>query len=96
MKVVWTETALKKFSQIIDYLKENFSEKAAKDFAAKTDEKIAQIQQFPEIGRKSPKAKDVRKVNIGKRTSMFYKVKTTILTILTFSDHREDPDKSQY
>jgi addiction module RelE/StbE family toxin len=96
MKVAWTETALKKFAQIINYLRENLSEKTAEDFIKKTDTKITQIQQFPEIGRKSAKAKEVRKINIGKRTSMFYKVKSKIVIILTFADHRENPDKNRY
>lgn len=41
MRIVWTETALKKFAQMMNYLTENFSEKTAKDFAQKTDKKIS-------------------------------------------------------
>lgn len=66
------------------------------NFVDETEKKIDQIKKFPESGRKSTKVKGVRKVNIGKRNSMYYRVKTKFISILSFFDTRQDPDKNKY
>ena len=96
MKIIWTKTARVSFEAILSYLKENFSEKTVEEFIDETDKKIDQVKKFPESGRESSKVKGVRKVNIGKRTSLYYRVKSKFISILSFFDTRQDPDKSQY
>jgi addiction module RelE/StbE family toxin len=96
MKIIWTKTAKVTFEAIFSYLKENFSDKTVENFVDETEKKIDQIKKFPESGKKVTKVKGVRKVNIGKRTSMYYRVKTKFITILSFFDTRQDPDKNKY
>ncbi len=96
MKIIWTKTARATFEAILSYLKENFSDKIVENFIDETDKKIDQIKKFPESDRKSKQVKGVRKVNIGKRTSMYYRVKTKVISILSFFDTRQNPDKDKY
>ena len=70
-QIIWTKQALGKLHEMILYLQDEVSLRAAINLNKMISEKLELIEQFPEAGRKSKKKKTARFVLIGKHRRMF-------------------------
>ena len=95
-KIIIHKECQDKILALIDYIGEEFGAKAAVDFAVEIEVRTNRLIEFPEIGRKSEKAENVRMIRIGKYTSLFYSFNKTRIELLHLFDQRQHPDKSKY
>lgn len=98
MKIIWLPRAQKSFKKIIDYLKENWTQKEVDNFVDETNKTIETIKHQPKTYKATHKDKNVRKGLVNKQVSMFYKIKprNKIIELLLFWDNRQDPGKLKY
>ena len=95
-RIDWSNTALKKINEIIAYMKQNASDKAARDFVDAVYKQLESLKKYPQKGRPSPKAKTIREVRIDKHRKMYYRTKGSTIHISTFFDTRQNPKKSPF
>lgn len=90
MKVIWTNSALSSFSEIIDFLEITWGVKYIQEFYLLTEKTITQIQENPFQFKASKKHPLIRKGFIHKNVSMFYRVseKLNQIELLYFHDNR--------
>jgi plasmid stabilization system protein ParE len=96
MKVNWDSIALEDLASIKIYLRENWGETVAEKFLAMVESKISILVQQPEFGRPSSKYPDVRKVLVGKRQMMYYRLKENEIEIAAFFDQKMDISKNRF
>ncbi len=97
-EILWTSDALASFNKIIEWLKQEWSEKEVEKFINRTKAFILNLQRYPEICRPSIKRKNVRIAILNKHTQLVYhynKSKRTI-TILLFWGIKQNPKKFKY
>ena len=92
-RIIWTESALRKFKQILKWLVKNWSEKTAENFGELTEKRLQQISQMPESGTPTEE-ENVRKVLITKHNWLFYRIGKQVLYILAIFDSRQKPRKT--
>jgi len=96
-KVVFSPDAEQSVDEVMLYLNNEISERAARKFWEEVKERIAWIGANPEAARLSPKNKNVRYVVVRKRYKMHYgRNESDELVILSFFDSRQHPDKNPY
>jgi plasmid stabilization system protein ParE len=95
-RIVWTDTAVRKYHDIIVYYKQQDARKSAERFQKAVNKKIAQLEQQPYIGRPSPKFKTMRLLNIDEYRQMGYRIDGTTLYISNFRDMRQNPKKRPF
>jgi plasmid stabilization system protein ParE len=97
LEVVTKKLFLKKAEKITRYLKTEFGQKAANDFAAIITEKIDLLSQRPNIGSDTAMA-NVKSVLIGKgkQNKMYYKVQGNTLVIIDIKDIRMNPKRNRF
>jgi len=72
-KIVWTKEAYDTFDEIIEYLKNKWSEKVVSEFVTKTNRKLLLLSQYPQMYPVISKTGKRRKAVIHKRILVFYK-----------------------
>jgi len=94
LKIIWTNSALSSFSEIIDFLEITWGEKYIQEFYLLTKKTITQIQENPFQFKASIKNPDIRKGFIHKHVSLYYKVSESLhhIELLYFHDNRRKPD----
>jgi plasmid stabilization system protein ParE len=70
-KIVWSEEAYKTFTQNLDYLKREWSDKEIDKFTKALNEIIERIKKYPESFPSSPKDTSIRKARINKYIHYF-------------------------
>jgi len=92
-KIHWTINALDELSSTIEYLEHNFSLKEIKKLAKEIEKTVVLISKNPNIFQRIDKSIHIRKVNILKFNTMFYKVNSDNVEILSFYSNRQNIDK---
>lgn len=95
MKIIWTYTAKKTFTKIIEYLFENWTVKEVQKFADETRTTLRQIEENPYMFKASKKKNNIRIGFVNKLVSLFYRVRPRKdeIELLRFWDNRQDPKK---
>ncbi len=75
LEIVWTKRAEEGYSEIIDYLSSNFSEKEIRKFVHQTHQFFELLAQYPEILKSSKQQKHIHRGPINKLTILTYRVK---------------------
>lgn len=90
MKIIWTNSALSSFSEIIDFLEITWGEKYIQEFYLLTESTISQIQENPFQFKASQKKPSIRKGFIHKNVSLYYRVSEhlSLIELLYFQDNR--------
>jgi plasmid stabilization system protein ParE len=96
LTVFWSKRADHKFDKIIEYLLEEWGEKATKEFVKKVYDFIDILQEFPEIGTLENKGSNIRGFVIVKQLTLFYKISKNGIILLNFFDNRMNPLKRRY
>jgi len=94
----WSDEAKKTFDDNIDYLLAKWSEKEIINFIKQTNFKLSNLASNPKIYKQSEKKRGVRKTNINKSISLFFKYFPTKkeVVLLSFWNNRQDPKKLKY
>jgi len=94
-QIIWSPSAERDLSGILNYLFENWNEKTVRSFIERTENLIHQIsinpRQFPIINRKLK----IRKCVLTKQNTLYYRERKGVVDILKIFDTRQKPDKLQ-
>jgi plasmid stabilization system protein ParE len=95
-KVVWSETAGKGISDILEYLRENFSIRERQRFFTLLMAFEKNVIAFPFLYPATRKSKQVRRAVLSKELSVVYVVKKERIEVVWVVDTRQNRDKSPY
>lgn len=82
MKVIWSTEAIRRFEEILNYLRDHFSEKEMIQFVRYTIASIELLKTNPGLGKWSKKIHASVFV-VHKKTSIVYVVKNQVIYIFT-------------
>lgn len=91
MQVFVTPRAERNFDSIIDYIKQKWGERTAKQFVQKTDEIFKLLKNYPLMGQ--VEKDDIRGFQLSPQTRILYRILDERIIILAFFDVRQDPKK---
>ena len=91
-KIIWTPEAEQTFTQVVDYLHTEWTDKEVRNFITLTDTIVRLIAEYPHIGRHSLK-KDSREVIVTKHNLLLYKEYVERIDLISFFDTRQHPRK---
>lgn len=91
-KVIISKRASLKLAQLLDYLKEEWSEKVRNEFIEKLNRAILIIRKNPEGFERSKLVIGLSRCVVTKQISLFYKFDKTNIYIVSFFDNRKNPD----
>ena len=91
MQVFVTPRAEKSFDSIVDYIRDKWGERTARQFVLKTDEIFKLLQSYPTMG--PVEIGDIRGFQLSRQTRMLYTVRDTKIIVLQFFDVRQDPTR---
>ena len=91
MQVFVTQRAEKTFDSIVDYIKQEWGEKTAKEFIQKVDEIFKLLKNYPLMGQ--VENNDIRGFQLSRQTRILYRIRDNKIIILSIFDVRQDPKK---
>ncbi len=91
MQVFVTSRAERNFDSIIDYIKQKWGERTAKQFVQKTDEIFKLLKNYPFMGQ--VEKDDIRGFQLSPQTRILYRIRDEKIIILSFFDVRQNPTK---
>ncbi|NLT49479.1 MAG: type II toxin-antitoxin system RelE/ParE family toxin [Ignavibacteria bacterium] len=91
-KIKWTSTAYSDFSCIILNIKEMWGKNSAQQFINQIKTTVDLLSMFPQSGKVIFEEKQIRAFVISKQTTIIYRIKQDIVTILNLFDNRQNPD----
>ena len=94
-QIVWTVEADNDFYAIIRYLKENWSDFTAENFAAKTMVKIERIAVMPYIPRFTSQS-NVQIIKLDKKNVLFFTIENNNMVLLSIYPYKKDIKRSKY
>jgi plasmid stabilization system protein ParE len=92
-EIVFSARARLKLELLLDYLETEWSLKIKHFFIARLDKALFQIAKMPESCPMSHKKKGVYKCVVNKQTSLYYRVTSKEIEIITLFDNRQNPSK---
>lgn len=96
LEVVWTKRAERKFDNLLEYLLEEWGDRATKNFVRKVYHFLDLLSEFPSLGSLENKKKGIRGFTIVKQVNLFYTVKENQIILLNFFDNRQNPEKKKW
>jgi len=91
MQVFVTARAERSFDLIVEYIKNKWGERTAKQFVLKTDGIFKLLQNYPTMGQ--VENGDVRGFQLSRQTKLLYRVRDDKIIVLAFFDVRQDPNR---
>jgi plasmid stabilization system protein ParE len=95
-EVIYKKRFNNKLIKLLQYLKDEWSEKTASGFLKKIDERIETLKQQPFIGKPSERKPEVRTILITKHNRLYYKFSHNKIIVLNMYDTRRNPEKNHY
>jgi plasmid stabilization system protein ParE len=92
-KLIWSNEALTNLKDIIDYLESRWTQREIKKFAQLLDRQLKLIQDNPLLFSGSEKSNGMRKAVLSKQTTIYYRIITFEVHIITLFDNRQNPNK---
>jgi len=93
MRICWTKRSLARFQEINTHISTEFGELPSKKFRSKVFDFLELLERFPELGTLEVAEKNIRGFQISKQTRIFYRINKDQISLLTFFDIRQDPEK---
>lgn len=93
MKIFWTKKSKYRFLEIEEYLNSEFGTSTADRFKNKVLRFLQFLAKFPHIGRLEVPDKEIYGFQITKQTPLFYRIQKDRITLLTFFDSRQNPER---
>lgn len=94
-EIIWSPTAIKSFSKVIDYLQLAWTNQEVFKFVSKT-EKVLSLIASNKVKFRSAGVKDLREVLITKHNLLIYRIKHNRIEILRFYDTRQNPKRKKF
>ncbi len=96
--VFWTDKAQETAIDIVDYLRQEWTEKEVNAFLDEVDRTINAIEIYPKLFRQSAKRKSVHLALINKHTILVYQVRENKkqIALLLFWNAKQNPRKLKY
>ena len=95
MKVIWSFTASKSYRDNLIYLKEKWTIKEIEFFIDQVDKTIELIKLNPLIGKVSDVSSNYRQILVVKQITLYYRIASDHIRIVSFFNNFQDPDKLQ-
>ncbi len=95
-QVIWSPQSENDFSDILEYLAQNWNKRIVLKFIDIVDELINQISSNPKQFPIIQKQKKIRKCVITKHNSLYYREIKEFVDILRIYDNRQDPRKLKF
>ena len=92
-KIIWSDEALFNLKQIIVYLEQNWTIKEINKFAFLLARQLNRIQNNPLLFAESNKQKNFRKSVLTKQISIYYRINSFEIQIITLFANRQNPKK---
>ncbi|HRE11452.1 MAG TPA: type II toxin-antitoxin system RelE/ParE family toxin [Ignavibacteria bacterium] len=92
-KVVFSSKAENDLALIIEYLKNEWSDKQIRDFNSILNEKLEVIVNYPKSYPSVINNNNIRKCVLIKQISLFYLIKKESISVLRLFDTRSNPSK---
>ena len=93
MKVYLSELAESKLFRLSEYLMEKWNVQTRDKFIEKLTGKIEQISSQPHSCPKSEKFNGLYKCVVSKQTTLYYRIQSNEIEIITIFDTRQNPEK---
>ena len=93
MKVTLSATAKLKLVDLLEYLENKWSSRVKQDFIAKLDKSLNRISSYPKSCPESVDLKGLHKCVVTKQNTLFYRIGTDEIEIVTLFDTRQHPKK---
>jgi len=88
-KIVWTKRSDTKFTNILNYLNEEWGQKVTAAFIQRTYDFLDIIIDFPEIGVIQNSSRNIRGFTLTKHITVFYRIEDQNIILLSFFDNRQ-------
>ena len=97
-KIQWTDKAIKTAENIVNYLKNKWTEKEVNIFLNDIDKVIALIETNPKLFKASIKRKNVHLALLSKHTFLVYQIRENKkqIILLLFWGTKQNPKKLKY
>ncbi|TAE38118.1 MAG: type II toxin-antitoxin system RelE/ParE family toxin [Sphingobacteriales bacterium] len=95
-KVFWTDFALTELQNTIEYLEENWTEKELRNLAIKLEATLILLSQNPNLFQVSDDENKIRRVVILTHNTLYYRIITNKIEILSFFSNRQNPNKRKF
>lgn len=95
-RILWTNHALNELAATVDYLTANFSGKELKKLANEIERTVMLISSNPFLFSESDVKTGIRKVNIAKYNTLYYRIKNDDIEILSFFSNRQSTGRLNF
>ncbi|MDR0793689.1 MAG: type II toxin-antitoxin system RelE/ParE family toxin [Chitinophagaceae bacterium] len=97
-KIFWTDNAKATFNNIVEYLRQEWTEREVEQLVNRTEKMLATLKRYPEMCRPSAKRKNIRIGVLDKHTQLVYhyKPRKKQIEILLFWGMRQNPSNFNY
>ena len=92
-KIFWTDEALNNLESILDYLKEDWTQKEIDNFKSKLIKQINLIASNPKMFPVSTYNTRLRKAVLSKQTTIFYEVKNNVIYLAYLFTNRQNIER---
>jgi plasmid stabilization system protein ParE len=93
MNIVWTPQATDSYMDNVDYLRIHWDEEVIENFIAKVESVFDVIALMPYAFPAPGQDKTVRKCILIKQISLYYRVRTQHIELITFWHNRKNPQR---
>ena len=94
-EIIWSPRSEASFYKVVEYLKENWSDKEIDNFLAATEKVINYISEHPLMFRKTNK-KNIHEALVTPQNLLIYKIYVDRIVLITFYDTRQSPRKKKF
>jgi len=92
-RILWTDFALIELERTIKYIEEQWTEKELRNLASKLEEMLSLLSRNPNLFQVSDIEKDIRRVVIINRNTLYYRIVKDHVEIISFFSNRQNPQK---
>jgi plasmid stabilization system protein ParE len=96
--IQWTDSAKASFQKIIEYLRDEWTQREVENFVNRTEDMLNTLKRYPQSCRPSRKRKNVRIAILDKHTQLLYhyRPRKKQIVVLLFWGMKQDPAKFKY
>jgi len=91
--IQWTDNAINELKETIHYLQEKWTEKELKNLAIELEKTTLLIAKNPFLFQESEFKKTIRRVVVLKHNTLYYRINSDKIQILSFFLNKQNPKK---
>lgn len=94
--IIFSDRASDELTSVLEYIENEWSLRISNEFTKLFNEKIINIQSNPFLYPPFRNKKNVRRCIISKHVSLYYRIKSDEIQIITLFDNRRDPKSLKF